>query len=70
VSKVVALGLEYYGSTGPFFHYDPLQEQQQQLFVATDLNYNADWEFNGGIGYGFTKGTDKAIFKIIIGRRF
>lgn len=70
VSKVVALGLEYYGSTGPFFHYDPLQKQQQQLFVATDLNYSADWEFNGGIGYGFTKGTDKAIFKIIIGRRF
>ncbi|MDB5136306.1 MAG: hypothetical protein JWP37_2909, partial [Mucilaginibacter sp.] len=25
VTKVVALGLEYYGSTGPFFHYDPRQ---------------------------------------------
>lgn len=70
VSKVVALGLEYYGSTGPFFHYDSFQQQQHQLFVATDLNYNADWEFNGGIGYGFTKATDKAIIKIIIGRRF
>lgn len=70
VSKVVALGLEYYGSTGPFFHYDSFQQQMHQLFVATDLNYNADWEFNGGIGYGFTKNTEKAIFKIIIGRRF
>jgi len=70
VSKVVALGLEYYGSTGPFFHYDSFQQQQHQLFVATDLTYSADWEFNGGIGYGFTKATDKAIFKIIIGRRF
>jgi hypothetical protein len=70
VSKVVALGLEYYGSTGPFFHYDAFQQQQHQLFVATDLNYNADWEFNGGVGYGFTRGTDKAIIKIIIGRRF
>jgi hypothetical protein len=70
ITKVVALGLEYYGSTGPFFHYDPLQQQMHQLFVATDLNFNPDWEFNGGIGYGFTKATEKAIFKIIIGRRF
>lgn len=70
LSKVVALGLEYYGSTGPFFHYNAFQEQQHQLFIATDLDFNADWEFNGGIGYGFTKSTEKAIFKIIIGRRF
>ncbi len=70
VSKVVALGLEYYGTTGPFFHYDAFQKQQQQLFVATDLSYNTTWEFNGGIGYGFTQATEKAIFKIIIGRKF
>jgi hypothetical protein len=70
ITKVVALGLEYYGSTGPFFHYDAFQQQMEQLFAATDLNFNPDWEFNGGIGYGFTKSTEKAIFKIIIGRRF
>jgi len=70
VSKVVALGLEYYGSTGPVFRPDPFQKQVQQLFVATDLNYNQDWEYNGGIGTGFTNSTEKLIFKIIIGRRF
>ncbi len=70
VSKVVALGLEYYGSTGPFFHYDPIQQQQHQLFAATDLNFNPDWEFNAGFGLGLTSSTDRAIFKIIIGRRF
>jgi hypothetical protein len=70
VTKVVALGLEYYGSTGPFFNYDPFQKQMQQLFVATDLNTSPDWEFNGGVGYGFTDSTEKLIFKIIIGRRF
>jgi hypothetical protein len=70
VSKVVALGLEYYGSTGPFFHYDSFQQQQQQVYIATDLNFNPDWEFNAGVGYGFTQNTDKAIFKIILGRRF
>jgi len=70
ISKVVALGLEYYGSTGPFFHYDPYQEEQHQLFIATDLNFDPNWEFNAGYGRGFTNGTDKSIFKIILGRRF
>lgn len=70
LSKVVALGLEYYGSTGPFFHYDTFQQQQQQLYVATDLDFNPDWEFNAGIGHGFTYNTEKTIFKIIVGRRF
>jgi hypothetical protein len=70
ITKVVALGLEYYGSTGPFFHYDAFQNQMQQVFVATDLNVDPDWEFNGGIGTGFTQATEKLIFKIIIGRRF
>jgi len=70
ISKVVALGLEYYGSTGPFFHYDPYQEEQHQLFIATDLNFDPNWEFNAGYGRGFTNGTDKSIFKVILGRRF
>jgi hypothetical protein len=69
-TKILALGLEYYGSTGPFFHYDPFIQQQQQLFIATDLNFSDNWEFNAGLGYGFTDATDKFIAKIIIGRRF
>jgi hypothetical protein len=70
VSKVVALGFEYYGSTGPFFHYNAIQQQEHQLFAATDLNFNPDWEFNAGFGLGLTNSTDRAIIKIIIGRRF
>lgn len=70
VTKFVALGLEYYGSTGPFFHYDAFKQQDHQLFVATDLNFDPQWEFNGGIGYGFTSSADKTIIKIIVGRRF
>jgi len=69
VSKVVALGIEYYGTTGPFFHYDPINEQDHQFYVATDLNFSANWEFNAGIGYG-TQSSDHAIFKVILGRRF
>lgn len=70
VTKAVAMGLEYYGSTGPFFHYDTFSQQQHQLFVVTDLNLNPLWEFNAGAGYGFTTSTDKIIFKIILGRKF
>lgn len=70
VSNLVALGLEDYGSTGPFFHYYAYQQQEHQLFAATDLNFSPDWEFNAGVGYGFTSSTDKAIIKLIIGRRF
>jgi len=70
VTKAVALGLEYYGSTGPFFHYDPIHEQDHQLFIATDLNVDPNWEFNAGFGAGFTSAADRAIIKIIVGRRF
>jgi len=70
ISKVVAVGPEYYGSTGPFFKYDPYQQQQHQLFIATDLNFNPNWEFNAGYGWGFTDATDRSIFKVILGRRF
>lgn len=70
VSSMVALGLEYYGSTGPFFHYDSFRQQEHQLFAATDIDFGPAWEFNAGIGYGLTNNTDKAIVKLILGRRF
>ena len=70
VTKVVAAGFEYYGSLGPLNNFFPYQSQQQQLFAAIDLDWSADWEFNCGYGWGFTNGTDNAIFKIILGYRF
>jgi hypothetical protein len=70
VSKVVALGLEYYGNTGPFFNYYPIRQQEHQIFIATDLNFSPDWEFNAGYGFGLTGVTDRSIFKVILGRRF
>jgi hypothetical protein len=70
VSKVVTLGLEYYGGTGPFFNYYPIRLQQHQIFIATDLNFNPEWEFNAGYGFGLTNSTDRSIFKVILGRRF
>jgi len=68
-TKKVALGFEYYGSTGPFFHYDAYQQQQHQLFMVTDIDFGKRWEFNAGYGIGFTDATDHGIFKLITGYR-
>ena len=70
LNKTIGLGLEYYGSTGPVFHFDTFNQQQHQLFVVTDLNLSPVWEFNAGLGRGFTESTDKLIFKVILGRKF
>jgi hypothetical protein len=69
-TKMVAGGLEYYGSLGPFGNFDPLAEQQQQIFPCVDLNVSPEWELNFGIGWGLTSSTDHLIIKGIIGRRF
>jgi hypothetical protein len=69
-TKEVNAGFEYYGSVGPVTGFDPVREQQQQLFAATDLNVSEKWEFNFGVGVGMTGATDHLILKMIIGRRF
>ncbi len=69
-NKMVQGGFEYYGSTGPLTGFAPFAEQQQQIFPAVDLDFGAAWEFNFGVGVGFTGSTDHLIVKMILGRRF
>ena len=63
-------GFEYYGSLGPLTGFDPLKEQQHQIFPTVDLNLGHDWEFNFGVGIGLTSSTDRLMTKMILGRRF
>jgi hypothetical protein len=70
VTKKVALGVEYYGALGSITGFDPLRDQQQAIFPAIDLNLSPDWEFNFGVGFGLTGGTDHLLVKMILGRRF
>ena len=70
VTPKVAAGLEYYGALGPIDRFDPLAEQEHQLYPAFDLNVSPEWEINFGLGVGFTHSTDHLILKTIIGRRF
>ncbi len=69
-TKAVTLGFEYYGGFGPITDFAPRKEQQQQLFAALDLNISEEWEFNAGVGLGWTESTDRLIAKCIVGRRF
>lgn len=62
--------MEYYADYGGLANIDPLREQQQQFFAATDLNVSPNWEINFGVGIGVTAATDHLIIKGIIGRRF
>ncbi len=69
-TKKVNAGIEYYGAYGDLAGFDTLRSQQQQFFVATDLNLSPKWEFNFGVGVGATSSTDHLIVKAIVGRRF
>ena len=68
--KVLAAGLEYYGSVGPWDNPDPFADQQQQFVPALDLDVSPKWEFNFGVGIGVTAATDHLLVKGIVGRRF
>ena len=70
MTKIFNAGFEYYGSVGPVTGFDPLRQQQQQIFAVTDLNFSPNWEFNFGVGVGMTGATDHLLVKMIIGRRF
>jgi hypothetical protein len=54
----------------PSTSFDPLQNQQQQIVPAIDLNVSPDRKLNFGVGIGATHGTDHVLVKMILGRRF
>lgn len=70
VTRIVNVGVEYYGALGPLGHIDPRAAQEHQLFGAINLNVSPVWEINAGIGAGLTRPTDHRIVKLIVGRRF
>ena len=69
-TPVISGGIEYYADYGRIGDFAPVHDQQQQVFVVTDLNVSPVWEINFGVGLGATAGTDHLIFKLILGRRF
>ena len=69
-TRKISAGLEYYGALGPLSGFDPLAEQQHQVFSVVDLNVSPKWEINFGLGVGLTRSTEHLIAKMILGYRF
>ena len=63
------VGLEYYSDFGKIGNFLPLPEQNQQLYAVTDFKVK-EIDVELGVGYGFTSGSDRLIFKAIIGYAF
>ncbi|MEZ2347741.1 hypothetical protein [Terriglobus sp. RCC_193] len=70
VNREISIGPEYYADYGRLGRFDSLHNQQQQIFLVTDLNVSPQWEINFGAGLGSTAATDHLIVKFILGRRF
>lgn len=70
VSKLMSAGFEYYGAVGALTGFDPIRQQQHQLFLSSDLKASENWELNLGVGVGITGATNHLILKMIVGRRF
>jgi hypothetical protein len=64
-----SIGLEYYADYGKVGNILPLQQQNQQLYAVTDFKVK-DVDVELGAGYGFTPGSDRLIFKAILGYAF
>jgi hypothetical protein len=69
-TKKITAGFEYYGSVGPALGFSPVDQQQQEILPAIDLNLSPKWEFNFGLGVGVTRSTDHILAKMILGYRF
>jgi hypothetical protein len=69
-TRVVSAGVEYYADYGNIVDILPMHEQQQQIFLVSDLNVSPKWEINFGAGIGPTAATDRWLIKGILGRRF
>ena len=69
ITKFVNLGAEYYGAWGPVKDLSPSDEWEHQLFGVVNLDFGPEWEFNAGMGFGFTATQEKRILKVILGRR-
>ena len=69
VTPKVNLGVEYYGAVGPIRRFDPVSQQQHQLYAVVNLNVGPDWEINAGVGQALTSSGDRRLIKLILGRR-
>jgi hypothetical protein len=69
ITRLVNLGVEYYGGWGNVKSLAPSNEREHQVFGVVNLDIAPEWEFNAGVGFGFTAAQETRIVKLILGRR-
>jgi hypothetical protein len=62
----LALGIEYYTDLGPLQNWSPFNEQQHNIYAVVDFKIGR-FDVNAGVGYGLTPGSDRLMYKMIIG---
>lgn len=62
----LAIGLEYYTDLGQLQNWLPFNEQQHNLYAVVDFKIGR-FDVNAGVGYGLTPGSDRLMYKMIIG---
>jgi hypothetical protein len=67
IREIVSVGLEYYTSLGPFSAFLPWREQEQYVYEVVNLLAVKRFELNAGVGEGLTDGSNRLIFKTILG---
>jgi hypothetical protein len=68
VHEAVSFGFEYYANLGPFSSgFLPLSEEEHYLYEVFNLLAVTRLELNAGVGEGLTAGSNRLIFKMILG---
>jgi len=62
----LAVGVEYYTDLGPLQNWLPFNEQQHNIYAVVDFKIGR-FDVNAGVGYGLTPGSDRLMYKMIIG---
>src|SRR5215468_10993863 len=62
----LAVWLEYYTDLGPLRNFSTFNEQQHNLCAVVDFKIGR-FDVNAGVEYGLTPGSDRLMYKMIIG---
>ncbi len=68
VTEPVSLGAEYYANLGTFSTgFAPWREQEQYVYEVVNFTGVKHFELNAGVGEGLTDGSNRLVFKAIVG---
>jgi len=68
-NRNLSFGIEYHADFEQIGHFLPLQRRPHNLIAVTDFKVG-DFDIDFGVGHGFTSGSDRLIFKAILGYSF